>query len=283
MQPKNYQAGLADAQESIRMIKAEVDALQIAAARQSLSWYNNPSILIAVFALLFSFGTTIISYQQGIDQDERAMRAELRSLILRLNELPIKHYEAQKKYKDVAFIAGSLASTATNENIILANQGAEIIERIPDLALPSEYLAIANALQTTGQIEKSKSLVEIAANRATSLVDLLAARRKLGQHSFQLGDVMDGRRAYADALKIFEDDRFSPFNDYHEATTHALTEMFWAQNETIAPDCPAWSSHLASATTYLATLDIPPDDPILAQVNATLLWGCSPRTPSGTK
>ena len=100
--------------DQLRTVKAEVDALQIDALKKAVPWYGNPSTLIAAFALLISLGSTIFTYVRNVDQDNWALRAELRSLILRLNDLPLKGYELQQKYQEEGLIAGNIAGFTTN-------------------------------------------------------------------------------------------------------------------------------------------------------------------------
>lgn len=49
----------------VQDLKREVDALQIKVLSGTKPWYKKASTLIALFALIFSFGTTIISYQRN--------------------------------------------------------------------------------------------------------------------------------------------------------------------------------------------------------------------------
>ncbi len=50
-------------------LKQEVDALQVKVLSETAPWYRQASTLIAFFALVFSFGTTVISYQRAAEQD----------------------------------------------------------------------------------------------------------------------------------------------------------------------------------------------------------------------
>ncbi len=60
------------------LLKREVDALQIAIHRQEAPWYKNMSTVLSIVALLFSFGTTFVSYKRTESQDVQNARVELR-------------------------------------------------------------------------------------------------------------------------------------------------------------------------------------------------------------
>jgi len=58
-----------DLEQRVDLMKREIDALQIAVTGQSKPWYKNVSTLLSVTALLFSFGTTFVSYHRANIQD----------------------------------------------------------------------------------------------------------------------------------------------------------------------------------------------------------------------
>ena len=163
-------------------VKAEVDALQIEAMPKAVPWYGNASVLIAAFALLISLGSTSFTYVRNIDQDNWALRTELRSLILRLNDLPLKNLELQKKYEKVPLIAGELSGLANNENLIIFTQAAEIISRIPHMVSGSEALAVAVALRTSNRIKASTDLLLVAETRRNNSESMVTIFRNLGNN-----------------------------------------------------------------------------------------------------
>lgn len=267
--------------DQLKGLKAEVDALQIDAMRKSAPWYGNASTLIAAFALLISLGSTIFAYVRNIEQDNRTLRAELRTLILRLNDLPLKNHELQQQYED-PLVAGSLSGIINSENLILSTQAAEIIEKIPALVSGSEVLTVAVALRNSNQFQLSTNLLldglEISRD-AESTVSLL---RSLGANSYYAGDFDSGQEYYKKALDVFERSEFRSLEDtYYEGTTHALTEMFWAQTEAIVGRCDAWKEHLENA--YLHNQEatsVTPEfdgivDPIKSQIEQTESIGCN--------
>ncbi len=78
--------------ERIHSIKSEVDALQIAVMKQHAPWYKNIAVIVSIMALLFSFGTTYVSYNRTKTQDIQNSRSELRSLLQRIAVLPKENW-----------------------------------------------------------------------------------------------------------------------------------------------------------------------------------------------
>ena len=87
-------------EKKVRSVSAEIDALQIRVLSESKPWYKQAATLIALFALIFSFGSTLVANKRAAELDERAMRQELRELVLQLVQQPLKGIELNEKYKD---------------------------------------------------------------------------------------------------------------------------------------------------------------------------------------
>src|SRR3982750_4385024 len=85
-------------EERVETMKREIDALQIAAAEKSKPWYGNVSTLLSVIALVFSLGTTLVSYHRANLQGVHDARQELRGMLQRLSALPKENVEIGVKY-----------------------------------------------------------------------------------------------------------------------------------------------------------------------------------------
>lgn len=70
-------------QTSIDRMKQEIDALQVTVMAGKSPWYKSPSIMISALALLFSFGTTAVSFHRAAQDEIRSGRAELRGILQR--------------------------------------------------------------------------------------------------------------------------------------------------------------------------------------------------------
>lgn len=266
--------------DQLRIVKAEVDALQIDAQKKSVPWYGNPSTLIAAFALLISLGSTIFTYIRNIDQDNWALRAELRSLILRMNDLPLKDHELQLKYKKDALVAGDLSGLVNNENLIIATQAAEIIKKIPTMVSGGEALSVAVALGNSNQIKSSTDLLLVALKGRNNSESMVAILRVLAVNNFRSGNLKEGREYYRKALNLFSGGKFKSSDAIYETNTHAATEMFWAQQEALVKKCDAWKEHIGKAYVQIKkAISLTPEftdfpNKIKGQIDKTFSLGC---------
>lgn len=265
--------------EQIWTIKKEVDALQVAAAHEHKPWYKSASAIIAAVAPLISVVSSAGNYYRNINLDQHRLRDELRSIIIRLSSLPLKHLELQEKYSKKPLLLGSISGQINAENMLLASRGVEIIDQISQFVSVSEILAIAIALVPSGEIGKAMPLFETVARKASHASDAVAAYRNLGTYSFQFGKVEQGRKYYSDALEIFEHDRFSNPPQITVNVTHAFTEMYWAQQEAIILNCKGWEQHLEMAEQHAQPFVANREHPVVKQIVETRSYGCPPIKP----
>jgi hypothetical protein len=186
-------------EEQFATLKAEVDALQIQAAEKRRPWYATPSVLLSIFALLFSFGTTLFSYMKSYDDDVRNNRKEVRELIQRITRLPIENFEISEKYSGNP--AGeSLSAMINQELMVLSTQAAERIKRFPDSFTSTEYFAVAGALANSGNFHDVPTLLTKAIELATTANDYSVACRSYGHFLMTQSKIDEGRAYYAKAL-----------------------------------------------------------------------------------
>jgi len=210
------------------ILKQEVDSIQIQLAKGSGPWYSKPSNLISLFALLFSFGTTIASFYNAHLQDMRDNRREARALIQRLSKLPLENYDLLQKYKGVGS-GEALAGMINQENILLATQAAEMIERYPETFSSTEYFSVAVALSTSNIVRKVPGLFRMAIEKADNSNDYNVSTRAFAAFLFAKGELSEGRRYYEMALNVW--DRFPERNLYIINSVDMVTLMYWAQAE----------------------------------------------------
>jgi hypothetical protein len=240
---------IANIQQSISVINKELAATSAKADRP---WYHDPSLIIALLALLFSFGTTAVSYIRANQQDIHDKRAELRSLILRLNQLPRENLEYSKKYEGEPLIAGGISGLLNGENALVAKQAADVMSSMPGNVSASEYLSVAAALINSGLSETAMKLIKLALPVSNDVNDEVALLRNYAGLLFSAGDLEGGREKFKTALMIFS--KYPTTNQYYVETTNALTEMYWAQYEAVARQCPYAKSHVAQAYSHLSVL-----------------------------
>jgi len=267
--------GETEIKDELKKLKCEVDSLQIKVLSESKPWYEQVSIIIAFLALLFSFGTTVVSYQRTLEQDKMNFKQELRGLVLQLVQQPLKAVDLNERYKGQPLLIGSVSGSLVQESAILANQAAVITKKIPTLVTASEYLAIAVAFHGMGQIERAKAMRDNAIKVSDNALDIVIAFRQLAATAFQKKDIGTGREYFANALSLFT--RFPIKYDLGViAFTNSFTEMYWAQQEALANNCGEFEKHISEAKRFALQVHSGVKNNLLSQIKESELYGCPP-------
>lgn len=123
-------AEVAPLAQSVRLLRDQVDALQIAAAEKKTPWYRQMPSLAGLIALLLSVTTAVYSGVQGRKQDVQKKQESLRGIVSSLIELQgeqqakLESTEAQKlPAQDREFIGGMI----NNRRMILAEAADNIV------------------------------------------------------------------------------------------------------------------------------------------------------------
>lgn len=262
--------------EEIRIIKTQVES--------KLPWYRNASTIVAILALAFSFGTTIVSYSKAKDQEYIASRIELRSIMKRLSELPVEHTEMLDKYKNEPTIAAQLSGQLNAENLSLSNQADAIIARIEGTEagkgkiLDVEYITVANALSLSFQHEKARKLMQEGYNRARDATTAAGALRSLASIALYFNEIELARNYMKEARSIYEKLEYKNDPVINKKVTNATTEIQWANMEYLLSNCENSKSHLESG---LKLIQFIPPSSIRGQLESQAfeleqkLTGCS--------
>lgn len=253
--------------EKYEILKKEVDSIQIQLAKETGPWYTKPSNLIAIFALIFSFGTTIVSSYNAHLEHIRDNRREARALIQRTTKLPIENYDLMQRYKGSA-PGEALSGMINQENILLATQASELIERYPESFTSTEYFAVAYALAASNIIDKVPFHYKQAIAKAKSSNDYNVAARAYAGFLYAKGDFSEGKKYYNLALKVW--DKFPERNLFIINSYDLVILMYWSQSELGAHNLVEARNKLIQAKEKLSQLDSGPYTASLAnQINAT--------------
>lgn len=219
-----------DLVQKVDLMKREIDALQIAMTERAKPWYRNISILLSVIALLFSFGTTYVSYRRTAMQDIQNSRQELRGLLQRLSALPKENVDIRRKYVDDPASMNLVGGFINQENALLARQAAELARKIPsDLVSGTEYYAIAIALQNSYDLSGAEEFLRYSAQASKDFNTEIAALRFTANLQFVQGRPEAGRVEYQKALNIFS--KYPGYDPYTKTSTNVWTELAWAFSE----------------------------------------------------
>lgn len=253
-------------ERKVEVMKKEIDAIQISLAEPAKPWYQNMSTVLAVVALLFSFGTTYVSYRRTALQDVLSTRQDLRGLLQRLAALPKENVEIQKTYSGDAIVMGQISGLINQENSFLARQAAELAKRLPDEMLTAgEYHAIAVALQNAYDLKGAAEFIRSSIRAADIARDFnteISAVRVMANLLFIQGHPESGRVEYQKALDIFS--KYPDYDPFTRSATHIWTELSWAISEANAGYFPLAKQHVGNAEGHLAGL---PPSPGVERLN----------------
>lgn len=241
-------------QIDLLLLKQEVDALQIEILGAQTPWYKNISIILSIVALLFSFGTTFVSYYRTESLDIQSKRVELRGLLQRLAALPRENIEVEKKYSGDPASVASIGGFINQENALLSRQAAEIANKIPiEYISATEYLAIGFALQSAYNNDGAKTFFTKAIDVSKDLNDRVAALRHRANLLFIIGQPDSGRIDFQKALNVFSEfDNI--YNDYTKKSTHIWTELAWSFAEAGIGSKELALQHIDNAERHLSGL-----------------------------
>ena len=245
--------------EALSDLQNQVNQLKLNADKPSPPWYRQPSVLISTIALLLSTVTSYYSFILTEQQSDLGSRAQLGQLVQRLTALPKENADLSAKYANDPARSANLSGLINEENMVLAQQAADVIGRIPDLTSAAEYLTVAHALERSENYSWSLGLIkgglQIDADPATR-EGLLRLR---AQVHFSSGDIALGREALTAALGVWPDQP-----DWQKVRGNAFTELLWSSLEEGAGQCREAQLHLSRARALARQLD--PRSPVGTQV-----------------
>lgn len=254
-------------EQKVDLMKREIDALQIAITGNTKPWYQNISTLLSVVALLFSFGTTYVSYHRTAVQDIQSSRQELRGLLQRLATLPKENVDIRKKYADDPASMNVVGGFINQENTLLARQAAELAKKLPgDLVSGTEYYAIAIALQNSYDLSAADEFLKYSIQAAKDFNTEIAALRSTANLQFIQGQPEAGRVEYQKALNIFS--KYPGYDPFTKTSTNIWTELAWAFSEAGVGQLSVAHQHVENAKALVNGLPHSPGaDMLNAQVS----------------
>jgi tetratricopeptide (TPR) repeat protein len=256
-----------DLEQRIALMKREIDALQVTVSEKSKPWYQNVPTLLSVMALLFSFGTTFVSYHRTNVQDIQSARAELRGLLQRLAALPKENVEAGVKYAADPGARNMVSGFINQENTLLVRNAAELAKKLPANSVSAtEYYAIAVALQAAYEMAGAEQFLQYAIDAEPDFNIEISCLRMMANLKFVRGQPEAGRVDYQRALDIFS--KYPQYDSYTQASTNVLTELAWSYSEAASNRFDVANQHLENAEKILAPLPRSPGvDGLRSQVS----------------
>ena len=249
--------------ERVTDLRNDVDQLMLAAAKPGPQWYRQVPVLISIIALLLSTATSYYSFILTDRQSDLGSRAELGQLVQRLIALPKENTDLAAKYAKDPGRAANVSALINEENLVLAQQAADVIGRIPHLASAAEYLTVAHALERSENFSRSLELIDRGLQIDADPTTREGLLRLKGRAHFNSGDVALGREALTAALGVWPDEPV-----WQQARGNAFTELLWSSLEERAGQCREAHIHLSRAGAQAQRLD--PRSEIGSQVDRSV-------------
>ena len=261
-QIETLRAELDSLRATVRQNDDEIDALQLQAAVSQRPWWRSIETLVAVFALLLSLTTTLVSgywarsqndiAEQRLRQQEiQDARLELRGLLQAMSELDRQRNEALAQ-EDDPIAASYFDSSYAAETSLLSNQAHDVITGIPDHVSSSEYAQVGMRLMAISDFARAEPMFDRAIATATNVYDYTGANRTYGLLLYQLDRPDDGRRYFEQALAVW--DKFPSQSVVLTRFTNFQTELNWASVLLTTGHCAEVPEHMDRARGHLNAL-----------------------------
>lgn len=245
-----------DLKDELTSLRRRVDRIAEDVQATKLPWYKNVATLLSAAALVFSLGSTVVSGWHTQEQDTHNLRTELRGLLQRLAALPKEAIEDTDKYKDNPGALVALGRLKNEENVILARQADEILNRLPkDQVSATDYIAVATALANSSMFDAALVDLKRALVVASPVLnDELGALRNLAMLEMTLGKAGDARTHYQQAADIFGRDPYRGYDQVTKLMANADTEITWADTEMSGGNADLFQQHLNKAEQFANSL-----------------------------
>jgi tetratricopeptide (TPR) repeat protein len=264
---------IGDLQTELTHLRNRIDTVAEESQAANRKWYKDISTLISVTALLFSFGTTMVSYKRESAQDIHNLRTELRGILQRLAALPRENMEVYTKYQDPSAIA-MLSGYIGQENAILSKQANEVLKRLPeDQVTATDYIAVAQALEQNRDFTSAIDDFKRALAAAKILDDSVGTLRLWASLEMMTGNIGGARGHFQDALDLFGT-KYPGYDESIKISTNFLTEINWAEAEINVRNIDEANRHIAAAEEYVRRMPEGPQTTIsrahVAQVRSRI-------------
>ncbi len=223
----------------IKLIRDQVDQLQIAAAEKRKPWHKQRPSLMSLVALAFSIFTFALTQQKASLQEVRSKREELRKLLLELvacretftkELMPLPGDTAdQRQSKD----AGS--SLLNSRRAIFLEAAEALADQLSGHVSSSEYNVLANEKLAQADFKKAGSYFLLATHVDADPISNAVASRAAGMFCFspQGRNFDEGRKWFAKACASTENEQ-DDYSIYHTGMSYqcwGFSEVSWSFKE----------------------------------------------------
>lgn len=190
------------AEERFAYLEGRLDSMQ--AAGYKTRTILDPSVLIAIAALILSLSTTFYSIVKERRQNVESITNQLRSTINQFGELNFKVVDATNKYKGDNDAIAALHGWIATQNNVLTAQVLHLAEILGDSAEGADLMIVANRLRTIGREKEAESLLARAILLPTSNTDKISIFLEHGSLQYQQKKNSEGAKSFMNAITLVE-------------------------------------------------------------------------------
>lgn len=238
-------------EDRLTTMKREIDALQVAMLQSAKPWYHSIATWVSICALVFSFGTTYVSYKRTYSNDIAGTRQELRSLLQRLTILPQENVRAMKEFSSDPQTRAIIMGLINQENGFVVRNAVELARKLPPNSVSAaEYQALALALQNSYDVAGAIEFLDYSLDANPNFNTEVTAIRSMASLRYLQGARQAGIELYRKALDIFS--KYPQYDSFTKAATQVRTELAWAFSEANAGFFDEANKHIANARNYVS-------------------------------
>jgi tetratricopeptide (TPR) repeat protein len=164
-------------------------------------WFQHPSTLIALLALLVSLGSTVTTIENNRSQAANMARQQLLMLVQGLTQVPQVQTQISSTYKNDVQARINLAGSEATAELIQAELATQLIESLHRNVAPSEAYEVAIALGDRGDLTQALRYYGVAIHQsAADPVVLAGAYRGQAGVYYSLGRL---RQAFATISRAY--------------------------------------------------------------------------------
>lgn len=235
-------------QKNLSSVKNELTLLKSIFV-QKKKWYNNPTIIISIFALLLSIGSAVISYKQFQEQNLRNLKSELREILQRIITLNKENTEIMDNNPKRFRLYSSLLS---EENVLMLDQALGIVKDLPKESIcATEYFTLSKALFNAYRLEDALKYAWIMLEVSKDTHTKVTGYRWCAQQLFYMEKFERGRKEYEKAIKVILKETYP---NHIKNLSNSETEYNWAISEANASFFENAQKHLEKAKKYTSLL-----------------------------
>jgi tetratricopeptide (TPR) repeat protein len=195
---------LKDIESELKLLRDQVDLLQIAASEKKKPWYRQTSSIISIVALLFSIITGIYTQIARHEQEIRSQKDELRKTLATLLDLREDLNGRINSIPD-AQMRESASISLNNKRMVYLEAAEFLITKMPGQVSSSECNVLANEHLMDSNFAQAERYFLKAIDASGTDINKVTALRALAWFYFYDGprrDFEKGREYFEKAIEV---------------------------------------------------------------------------------